>query len=120
MGSTRRGRRPRWWPRRRKHCPAARRSAQACTGDGLTMADAIQAAVGLLTAGLDSPGLQAWAVSALMPEDEAAIGDLFAGLHIVAQFLLQELHAETGQPPEATLRRLALLAEARRDTPMAE
>jgi hypothetical protein len=55
-----------------------------------------------------------------LPEDELAVGDFVAGLHVVAQLLLQELHAETGQPPEAALQRLALLAEARRDTPMAE
>ena len=78
----------------------------------------MQAAIGLLTAGLDSPGLQAWAASELIPEDLAAAGDFFAGLHVVAQLLLQELQAETGQPPEVTLQRLALLAETRRDTPM--
>jgi hypothetical protein len=119
MGSTGRGHRPWWWPRRRKNFPAARRSSHVCTGDGLTMADAMQAAIGLLAAGLDSPGLQAWAVSALIPEDEAAVGDVFAGLHVVAHLLLRELQAGTGEPQQDALQRLALLAEARRDTPMA-
>jgi hypothetical protein len=79
----------------------------------------MQSATGLLTAGLDSPGLQAWAISALIPDDLAAVGDFLAGLHVVAQLLLQELHEATGQPSAAILQWLALLAETRRDTPMA-
>ena len=36
---------------------------------GQTMADAMQLAIALLTAGLDSPELEAWAADALVPLD---------------------------------------------------
>jgi hypothetical protein len=38
----------------------------------------MQSATGLLTAGLDSSGLQAWAISALIPDELAAVGDFLA------------------------------------------
>jgi hypothetical protein len=79
----------------------------------------MQLAIGLLTASLDSPELEAWAVWALIPEDPAALGDFIAGLHVVSQLLLHELHNATGQPPAATLQKLAILAETRRGTPSA-
>ena len=79
----------------------------------------MQLAIGLLTASLDSPELEAWAVQALIPEDRADLGDFIAGLHVVSQLLLHELGDATGQPPAATLQRLAFLAEARRGTPSA-
>jgi hypothetical protein len=79
----------------------------------------MQLAIGLLTASLDSPELEAWAVQALIPEDRAALGDFIAGLHVVSQLLLHELGDATGQPPAATLQRLAILAETRRGTPSA-
>jgi len=44
-------------------------------------------------------------------EDPAALGDLLAGLHVLSELLLHELHEATGQPPAATLQRLAILAE---------
>jgi hypothetical protein len=81
------------------------------------MAGAMQLAIGLLTAGLDSPELEAWAVWALIPDDPTALGDLIAGMHTISQLLLHELHEATGQPPEATLQRLAILAETRPGTP---
>jgi hypothetical protein len=73
-----------------------------------TTAEAIQLAIGLLTASLDSAELQAWAVRALPTEDPAALGDLLAGLHVVSQLLLHQLYEATGQPPAATLQTLAI------------
>lgn len=74
-------------------------------------------AIGLLTASLDSAELQAWAVEALTPDDVDGLCDVMAGLHMVCELLLLELHAATGEPPSATLQRLAMLAEHRRGTP---
>jgi hypothetical protein len=79
----------------------------------------MQLAIGLLTAGLDSPELEAWAVTALTPHDADGLGNFMAGLHVVSELLLHELHEATGEPPEATLQRLAILAEHRRGTPSA-
>ena len=42
-----------------------------------------------------------------------------AGLHVVSELLLHELHVATGEPPEAILQRLAILAEYWRGTPSA-
>ena len=42
-----------------------------------------------------------------------------AGLHVVSELLLHELHEATGEPPAAILQRLAILAEHRRGTPSA-
>jgi hypothetical protein len=58
-----------WRPHRRKDRLPAHPTPQACTPSGQTMADAMQQAISLLTATLDSPGLQAWAVAALIPDD---------------------------------------------------
>jgi hypothetical protein len=115
------GRRYRWWrPRRRRDRGRASRTPSAGTDGGQTMTGgAIQMAIGLLTASLDSPELEAWAVWALIPEDPAALGDLIAGLHTISGLLLHELHEATGQPPPATLQRLAILAETRPGTPSA-
>jgi hypothetical protein len=106
-----------WRPRRRRDRGQARRPPGAHTDSGQAMADAMQLAIGLLTAGLDSPELEAWAVQALIPEDPAALGDFLAGSYMVSQLLLQELHHATEQPPAATLHRLAILAESLRGTP---
>jgi hypothetical protein len=89
------------------------------TAPGDTVAAAMQLAIGLLTAGLDSPELEAWAVEALTPHDADGLGNFMAGLHVVSELLLHELHEATGEPPEATLQRLAILAEHRRGTPSA-
>ena len=105
-------RRRRWCPRHGRHCAAARRPP-AATYAGQTAAGAVQLAIGLLTATLDSPDLLAWAAGTLVAEDPAALGDLLAGLHILSELLLHELHEATGQPPAATLQRLAILAETR-------
>jgi hypothetical protein len=96
------------WPRGKPPMGAA---------SGQTTAEAIQLAIGLLTASLDSAELQAWAIRALPTEDPVALGDLLAGLHIVSQLLLHQLHEATGQPPAATLQKLAIAAAASRDTP---
>jgi hypothetical protein len=100
-----------------RHCSAARRRPPAAATDASqTAAGAIQLAVGLLTASLDSPELLTWAVGTLVPADPAALGDFLAGLHVVSELLLHELHEATGQPPAATLQRLAILAETQPGT----
>ena len=84
---------------------------------GETVAAAMQLAIAVLTAGLDSPELEAWAADALTPVDADGLGDFMAGLHVVSVLLLLELHEATGEPPSATLQRLAMLAEHRGGTP---
>jgi hypothetical protein len=81
------------------------------------MAAAMQLAIALLTAGLDSPELEAWAADALAPVDADGLGDFMAGLHVISVLLLNELHEATGEPSAAILQRLAILAEAGRGTP---
>ncbi len=107
----------RWRPRRRKDRRPARGMPVARTDDIKTVAGAMQLAIGLLTAGVDSPELEEWAVHALIPDDPAAMGDLLAGSYVVSQLLLHELQDATGQPPGATLQKLAILAENLRGTP---
>jgi hypothetical protein len=109
-------RRRRWCPHGR-HRGTARRPPAAATDAGRTAGGTVQLAIGVLTASLDSPELLAWAMQALIPQDPAALGDFLAGLHVVSQLLLHELHEATGQPPETTLQRLAILAETRPGTP---
>jgi hypothetical protein len=87
---------------------------------GETMAAAMQLAIALLTAGLDSPELEAWAADALTPADADGLGDFMAGLHVISVLLLNELHEVTGEPSAAILQRLAILAERRRGTPFAD
>jgi len=93
-------------------------AAEAAPGE--TMAAAMQLAIALLTAGLDSPELEAWAADALTPVDADGLGDFMAGLHVVSVLLLNELHEVTGEPSAAILQRLAILAERRRGTPFAD
>ncbi len=83
------------------------------------MAAGMQLAIALLTAGLDSPELEEWAVDELIPADVDGLGDFMAGLHVVSVVLLSELHLATGEPPAAILQRLAIMAERRRGTPSA-
>ena len=122
----------RWRPRRRRDRGNARRAPgsgtagdQTAPGDqtaavraapGETVAAAMQLAIALLAAGLDSPELEAWAADALIPLDADGLGDFMAGLHVVSVLLLNELHEATGEPPAAILQRLAILAEHRRGT----
>jgi len=98
--------------------PAETMAAEAAPGE--TMAAAMQLAIALLTAGLDSPELEAWAADALTPVDADGLGDFMAGLHVVSVLLLNELHEVTGEPSAAILQRLAILAERRRGTPFAD
>ena len=93
-------------------------AAEAAPGE--TMAAAMQLAIALLTAGLDSPELEAWAADALTPIDADGLGDFMAGLHVISVLLLNELHEVTGEPSAAILQRLAILAERRRGTPFAD
>jgi hypothetical protein len=127
--------RRRWRPRRRRDGENARRAAGSGTGGdqtapgdqaaavraapGETVSAATQLAIALLTAGLDSPELEAWAADVLTPLDADGLGDFMAGLHLVSVLLLHELHEATGEPPAAILQRLAILAEHRRGTPSA-
>ncbi|MDX6390276.1 MAG: hypothetical protein QOJ73_1339 [Streptosporangiaceae bacterium] len=111
------GRRRCWRLRRRRNRGLARRTPVADSHGGQSAAGTMQLAIGLLTASLDSPELEAWAVWALIPEEPAALGDFVAGLHVVSQLLLHELYDATGQPPAATLQKLAILAEIQPETP---
>jgi len=86
------------------------------TAPGETVAAATQLAIGLLTASLDSLALESWAVEALTPHDADGMANFMAGLHVVSELLLHELCEATGEPPEATLQRLAFLAERWRGT----
>jgi hypothetical protein len=86
---------------------------------GETVAAAMQLAIGLLTASLDSPELEARALATLMPRDADGLGDFMAGLHVVSELLIHDLHKATREPPEAILQRLAIMAEHRRGTPSA-
>jgi hypothetical protein len=90
---------------------APRESGAVEIAPGETVAAATQLAIGLLTASLDSPELEAWAVEALAPHDADGMGNFMAGLHVVSELLLHELGEATGEPPEATMQRLAFLAE---------
>ena len=98
--------------------PSETMAAEAAPGE--TMAAAMQQAIALLTAGLDSPELEAWAADALTPVDADGLGDFMAGLHVISVLLLNELHEMTGEPSAAILQRLAILAERRRGTPFAD
>jgi hypothetical protein len=62
------------------------------------MAAAMQLPIALLTAGLDSPELEAWAVDELTPADTDGLADFMAGLHVISVVLLHELHQATGEP----------------------
>ncbi len=95
----------------------AGRAAGRRAGAGDTVAGAMQMAIGLLAASLDSPELEAWALPVLIPPDADGLGDLMAGLHLIAELVIHELHEATGEPPEAILQRLAILAEHRRGLP---
>jgi hypothetical protein len=87
------------------------------TASGDPVAAAMQLAVGLLTASLDSPELEAWALPALVPPDADGLGDLMAGLHLISMLVIRQLHQATGESPEVILQRLAIIAERRRGLP---
>ena len=98
---------------------AREQTPQEQTASGETRAAAMQLAIALLTAGLDSPELEAWAADELTPIDADGLGDFMAGLHVISVLLLNELHEVTGEPSAAILQRLAILAERQRGTPFA-
>jgi hypothetical protein len=127
-------RRLRWRPGRRPNRGGTPRAPESGTGgdqgapvraapvqgaSGETMAAAMQLVIALLTAGLDSPELEAWAVDTLTPVDADGLADFMSGLHVISVVLLSELHEATGEPPAAILQRLAILAERWRGTPSA-
>jgi hypothetical protein len=87
----------------------------AASADAL--ASGMQSAVGLLAASLDSAELEAWALPLLIPSDADGMADLMAGLHLISKLVIRELHEATGEPPESTLQRMAILAEHLRGTP---
>jgi hypothetical protein len=98
----------------------AAQTAQVEAAPGGTMAAAMQLAIALLTAGLDSPELEAWAADELIPADIDGLADFMAGLHVISVVLLHELHEATGEPSTAILQRLAIMAERWRGTPSAD
>ena len=106
----------RWRPRKRK-IPEPAPPPEPVGDDGPNAAGAVQVAVALLTASLDSPELEEWAAWALIPEEPEALADAIAGLHLVNLLLLHQLHEATGQPPAATLQKLAISAAAGPETP---
>jgi hypothetical protein len=125
MKNVKGGRLRRWRPRRHRGGLSGRAPGTDAAGDqaaaapaapGEAVAAAVQLAIGLLTASLDSPELEGWAVEALTPHDADGLGNFMAGLHVVSQRLLHELYEATGEQPEDTLRRLAILAEHWRGT----
>ena len=105
------------WRRRTRKMPEPPRPPEPVRKDGPTAAGSVQLAIGLLTASLDSPELEEWAALALIPEDPEALAGVIAGLHLVNLLLLEQLHEATGQPPSATLRKLAISAAAGPETP---
>jgi hypothetical protein len=106
----------RWRPRTRK-IPEPARPSEPASEDCPTAASAMQLAIGLLTASLDSPELEEWAAWALVPEDPQALATVIAGLHLVNLLLLYQLHEATGQSPASTLQKLAIAAAAGPQTP---
>jgi hypothetical protein len=76
----------------------------------------MQLAIAMLTAGLDSPELEAWAADALIPNDADGMADFIAAMHVISILVLNELHEATGEPSTAVLQRLAMMAERRRGT----
>ena len=107
----------RWRPRTRKIHEPARTAEPAREGDP-TAASAVQLAIGLLTASLDSPELEEWAAWALIPEDPQALATVVAGLHLVSLLLLHQLYEATGQRPAGTLQELAMVVAAGPQPPL--
>ena len=102
-----------------RHCASGDQTAPVRAAPGETVAVGMQLAIAVLTAGLDSPELEAWAADAFTPVDADGLGDFMTGLHVISVLLLNELHEATGEPSAAILQRLAILAEHHRGTPSA-
>lgn len=79
----------------------------------------MRSAIGMLTAGLDSQGCRRGPSRRSYPTTWRPSVISSQACTSVARFALQELQEATGQPSAAILQWLALLAETRRDTPMA-
>ena len=118
----------RWRPRRKDRGNAPRAPGSDTAGDQTaavptspheTVTAAMQLAIALLTAGLDSPELEAWAADTLTPHDTDGLANLLVGLHVVSELLLNELREATGEPPAAIVQRLAIRVAHRRWTPPA-
>ena len=107
------------WRSRMRKTPEPARPPEPASAEGPTAASAVQLAIGLLTASLDSPELEEWATWSLVPEDPEALATIIAGLHLVNLLLLYQLHEATGQPPSATLQKLAIAAAAGPQPPFA-
>lgn len=112
----------RWRPRTRKipgsaRIPEPAPAPEPADDHGPTAASAVQLAIGLLTASLDSPELEEWAAWVLVPENPEALATVIAGLHLVSLLLLQQLYEATGQPPARTLQELAIAVAAGPETP---
>lgn len=98
--------------------PAGPKAAGGTTpgAAGDAVAEAMQAAIGLMTASLDSPELERQALPLLVPQDADGLAELMAGMQLISEIVLRELYEATGEPPEVVLNRLALVAERRRGT----
>lgn len=114
------------WPRRRNHGNPRRAPGTDAVGDRIavaptspreTVAAAMQLAIALLTAGLDSPELEAWTADTLTPHDAEGLANLLVSLHVVSELLLNELREATGEPSAAILQRLAIRVAHRRGIP---
>ena len=108
------------WRRRTHNIPEPVRSPEPAGDDVPTAASAVQLAIGLLTASLDSPELEEWAACFLVPEDPAALSSVIAGLNLVNLLLLRQLQEATGRPPASTLQELAIVAVSAPQPPFTE
>jgi hypothetical protein len=104
-------------PRTRKIAEPARPPGRV-GDDGPTAASAVQLAIALLTASLDSPELEEWAAWALLPEDPGDLAGVTADLHLVSLLLLHQVYEATGQPPVTTLQKFAIVAAAGPQPPL--
>jgi hypothetical protein len=98
------------------HSGGERQTAPTGAAAADAVASAMQLAIGLLTASLDSAELETRAFPVLMPSDADGLADLIAGLHLISKLVIRELSEVTGEAPESTLQRLAILAEQLRGT----
>ena len=100
-----------------QHSGAERQPSPTAGAAADTVASAMQRAIGLLTASLDSADLEARALPLLMPSEADGMADLIAGLHLISRLVIRELCEATGEPSEVTLQRLAIMAEHLRGMP---
>ena len=108
------------WRRHTRKIPEPVRSPEPVGDELPTAASAVQMAIGLLTASLDSPELEEWAACFLVPEEPEALASVIAGLHLVNLLLLHQLEEATGRPPASTLQKLAIAAASGPRPPFTE